>query len=692
MKTTKSIIRLVILSYFLLLTISSFSQQKVWSSKINALKVFIENKGQLNNFDIKGSNIEYCYLGSQEKFYFTKNGVIVKIEKEVIKKNLATWARKIFKNESEEKENISVVNSIVYAEWINTNKDYSIETEGCANGYFTFDKSQVISYGYKKLVYKNIYPNIDIVYTIPNDSSGIEYSLIVRPGADLSKVKLQYNGDVNKMKIINGNVEIETPSGSITEHAPKSFYENEKTVVASSFELKNKTISFYLPSYNPNKVLIIDPWIASIATNINDVGFNVDFDDSLQLYTYIRSINPIYVCKYSQAGTLLWTHLSTYSTTYEGDFLVDKSEGKVYISEGFNGSGAVVYRLNYNGITDGWVSQLNPYYVEIWDMQFDETSNNVIALGGGTSSNLTGGIINIGTGALSLANFSGLPGICQDIVCGTIDSQGKLFVIYSKTICGTAGQIDNKIELVNSTLSGPVWLMPSKFNTFLESSNHRPPYQTSNGFNALAVNDNNLFYYDGGGLAAYSKITGARLDSTSVEFSGTFYTPLFQGGIAVDNCNNVYVGGPNSNILIYNFDGSLFSAPQNMPLGYVGNQRVFDVKYDNINKLLFVSGYNNVGVFEAPLPCLTSINENIITNENNIQVYPNPASEYTTVKMTDSGKYTFELIEITGKVVKSFEMESEMKIYTGDLKRGIYLIKVVSDKNRNIKLVKLSVR
>ena len=60
--------------------------------------------------------------------------------------------------------------------------------------------------------------------------------------------------------------------------------------------------------------------------------------------------------------------------------------------------------------------------------------------------------------------------------------------------------------------------------------------------------------------------------------------------------------------------------------------------------------------------------------------------------MTESGKYTLELMEITGKVVKSFEMESEIKIYTGDLKRGIYLIKVVSDKNENIKLVKLSVQ
>ena len=134
---------------------------------------------------------------------------------------------------------------------------------------------------------------------------------------------------------------------------------------------------------------------------------------------------------------------------------------------------------------------------------------------------------------------------------------------------------------------------------FIECSNHAPDYVAtggpgSNAFNGLDVNEDYLYYYDGGGLAAFNKATGGLIAATSVGFSGQWYTPLYQGGIAVDDCNNIYLGGPNSNILMYTFNGTSFTQVGNMPLGWTGNQSVHDIKYDRNTNLLYVSGHSNV--------------------------------------------------------------------------------------------------
>ena len=88
------------------------------------------------------------------------------------------------------------------------------------------------------------------------------------------------------------------------------------------------------------------------------------------------------------------------------------------------------------------------------------------------------------------------------------------------------------------------------------------PGMYSNGYNALAANGSFLYYYDGLNLAAYNKTTGAIVASTTVPGQ----TILQQGGIAVDDCNNLYLGG-NNQIRCYFFNGTVFTPNGNIPLG-----------------------------------------------------------------------------------------------------------------------------
>ena len=83
--------------------------------------------------------------------------------------------------------------------------------------------------GYQKLVYKNLYPNIDVEYVF-HPQGGIKYALILHPGADVSQVKMKY-ADNEKLSFTNdGEIFIDTKFGDMVDHAPVTFYANNKYI------------------------------------------------------------------------------------------------------------------------------------------------------------------------------------------------------------------------------------------------------------------------------------------------------------------------------------------------------------------------------------------------------------------------------------------------------------------------------
>ena len=615
MKKNNVILQFVFLGFFIIQTTNLNAQKNtsintVWQTNVKSQKSFIENKGQFA--DINDRNVLFANFDNAEDYYFTNKGLIIKLDTVLYKK---PWAKKVFgifsKEKEVEREYFKETSFYLYAEWQNSNPDVQIEASDKTEGYYTFGLNKEICSGYKKITYKNIYPNIDIEYFIPGDSSGIKYNLILHAGADASDISLKYSVDVNEIiQDNNGNIVIKTPLHNITEHAPKSYYSKTAGDISSSYILKDNIITFYVSNTNKNETLIIDPWISGFSMSGDDWGYDVDYDANNNLYVYIHdyTLGVWYVRKYSSTGTLLWTHItSTTIADYEGNFIVDRLTNKIYIGDGYNGTGSIAYRIDLAGVADGFISQQVGTFQEIWDFAFDYNNNQLIALGGGTTSNLNGGLINTNSGVVSIANFTGLPGAGQDISCNTVDNQGNLFVVYANSSFGSNGHL---ISLVNNSLNGNIWQVDHGMNGFQELLNHCPngacTYH-SNAYNGLAVNNDYLYYYDGSGLAAFNKATGAKIAATSVGYSGQFYTPIAQGGIAVDSCNNIYVGGPLSNILEYNFNGTSFTQLANLSLFWPDSNSVFDIKLDENTNLLYVSGHSNVGVYLAPTQCNNNI-------------------------------------------------------------------------------------
>ena len=526
----------IIFTIFLLVSVKSyvFGQNK-WNgnSDVFGRRVFVKNSGQYDNVIPKNINFDYAYIKDDEQVFFNNQGVTYLLQKRYPMSHSQREAM-------ERGEKIKLKPSkkaLVNVSWENANPNVVIEVSDKQDYYQSFGDEKYKSDCYKKITYKNIYNNIDIEYLFTDErEDGVKYIVILHLGANVDDVKIKYSGDINKIILKDGNIVIKTPVLDMMELVPVSFQEGKN--IESSFKISNNLVSFNLADYDREKKLVIDPWVVNIAFASNNYGFDIDYDYLGNLYVYGGS-GPFLISKYSTTGTLLWTFMGTVPSiswlsnpigNYPGNFVVDKVTGKTYTGQGAMDYGTTIIRLDPLGAYDNFVSTAVLDFAEVWDMGYRSSDGAVFGFGG-TFGNLTAGVLNTTSGLISPQNFSGLPEGQQDIVSHAIDPLGNIFIIYASIV----SVVNNQILKINPSFNGNDWMVPSQYNSFAEADNHvfvGAVNAGSNGFNALAANSNFLFYYDGFNLAAYNKLTGARIGFTTL----TGQNLKEQGGIAVDEC------------------------------------------------------------------------------------------------------------------------------------------------------------
>ena len=111
---------------------------------------------------------------------------------------------------------------------------------------------------YQAVLYKNVYPNIDVRYHI--EGGRLKYDLIVYPGGDISKIAMQYAG-LEKLSIKNGELILQTSVGDTKELSPYSyqFRNNSKVNIDCRYQVSGDVVKFSIKDYDKNTVLVIDP-------------------------------------------------------------------------------------------------------------------------------------------------------------------------------------------------------------------------------------------------------------------------------------------------------------------------------------------------------------------------------------------------------------------------------------------------
>ncbi|GIV34085.1 MAG: hypothetical protein KatS3mg031_1620 [Chitinophagales bacterium] len=572
------------LAFCLYLIMLKAEGQVTWSHTMKLPERFIENKSQFDGRNgVQQSPILYGVDWGATQIYFHSGGLTFRFDKTEKEDPYTERQRELakahealkgndFTRKEEEKHHTETV--LVHLQWLGCNPDVSVNALDPAEDYFSYTVSSEkgatnINFirGFSRLLYKNLYPGIDAEYTF-HPQGGIKYKLILHPGADISRVRMQYSGGDVRIDE-EGKVLIQTQAGVIVDHAPVSFYAKKPgRLIASRFFLAaDNMIAFELDDYKVKKTVILDPWTVTPPMPASNKAYYVKTDANGNVYAY-GGESPYRLVKYNAAGNLLWTYNSgwTAAGNWFGALAVDPA-GNAYIT---SGSSAEIARINPAG-TLVWQNASNGSLAEYWALSFNCDYTRLFV--GGTRVTFPAGFgaayeIDLNSGAVLTSRVVAyqtndpvvpLP-VFNEIRSMTASPNGNYYFLTLDTI----GSLDASLNILYKTSSG------YRLSYYL-------PYGqggTGQGINGIAATP--YFLYTTNGQVLHKRdINNGNILSTTFIPNGSVEV---NSGVAVDSCGNVYVGAIG---MVHKYDANL-----NLLLSVPVSGQVYDVAVSNNSEVV----------------------------------------------------------------------------------------------------------
>ena len=113
---------------------------------------------------------------------------------------------------------------------------------------------------YQAITLENVYPDVDVRYYTDNEF--LKYDIIVKPGGDVSKIALRYDG-ADKVQTKNKELVMSTSVGELKESTPYTYQTdiNGKKEISCKYVVKDNVVTFDVKNYDPASTLIIDPQV-----------------------------------------------------------------------------------------------------------------------------------------------------------------------------------------------------------------------------------------------------------------------------------------------------------------------------------------------------------------------------------------------------------------------------------------------
>lgn len=315
------------------------------------------------------------------------------------------------------------------------------QTTGCTNHYYPNCVNGILGVkNYESIIYKNIYKNIDLKWYSSNGE--LEYDYIVHPLADYHQIRMELSGAKNLHINKKGELEIETPLGTIIEKAPKAYQGG--VIVKSSWVLEGNEISFEIDNYNKEEDLIIDPVVRVWGTYYGEAGNDNMMDtktDALgNVYitgyengspnlatvgshqAVVSGLNDCLLAKFNSIGVRQWA-------TYYGGPLNDYAygcavapSGDVYMGGSAASTSSVVTAASHQsviggGTMDGLLVKFNNIGVRQWATYYGGSGDEFIY---GCTADAFGNIFISGR-TTSTNNISTASGFQTNYLGGTTD-------------------------------------------------------------------------------------------------------------------------------------------------------------------------------------------------------------------------------------------------------------------------------
>ena len=166
-------------------------------------RFFIENKGQYDHID---SNIAAVMWTGMHNIYLYKNqaGFSWNYFAPPLKKRKSKHPKSFSTNEinndifdPSQESDFEATNDIIQLIFKESLKNPPIvfDSQTKSDFYWTYGPTNWNAYGFKRITYKNIYPNIDwYVEAIENGKSFLKYGFVLHPGANPNDIQILLNG------------------------------------------------------------------------------------------------------------------------------------------------------------------------------------------------------------------------------------------------------------------------------------------------------------------------------------------------------------------------------------------------------------------------------------------------------------------------------------------------------------------
>lgn len=598
----KKLLLLVVSFCFLQLNASDNTNFTFNITKTNKGQSFIENVGQFDEFETdKTGKIRYAVDFGSTRIFFGESGLSFnfleanKLNRSEREQILAKQSKDFYDHKRKERlvGKFMFRNDEVGMEWLNASANLQLKGIGETPDYHSYYyKTPAGEYenanyvkGFEKIEYKNIYPNIDLIYEI-HPVSGVKYAFVVHPGADPSLIKMKYDREIS---LFRGKILIPTQFGDITDHNPITFHEGERNkIIDSKFTLENNEVGFKIGSYNRNKTLVIDPWTQTPVFNLSWQNvWECDRDGAGNVYV-IGGIMPMQLLKYSPAGVLQWTYNTPYDTSnsWLGTLTTDMA-GNSYIT---SGSVARIQKVNTNaGVV--W-NNANPGGIlssaEFWNITFNcDQSRLVIGGTGGPLLALEARIFNVDVNSgnvtaqtrVAVGTMIGVPPALEEVRAICPNPNGRYYFITHDTI----GYIYDDFNFCGNNNFG------------LRKNDHGMGFgykcenwrQDNSGIKAMK-SDADFLYINRGNQLQKRSLVDFSIIATAAIPGGGFNNVFLSGnnvsnsGIDIDQCGNVYVGS-GSRVLKFNSNLALL---QTFNVSY----NVYDVRVSTNGDVIACGG------------------------------------------------------------------------------------------------------
>jgi uncharacterized repeat protein (TIGR01451 family) len=333
---------------------------------------FMENKGQLENKDIL-----YYYESKKSAVYIEKSKI------RFVAKDYEVRKRKFLEDESHLKGThtltLNLNGSNSYAK-VKLGDSFSTRY----NYFFGKDATKWISgvMAAKDITIENIYTGIDIRLYSSNDGT-LEFDWILKPGADYSKINMNFEGQDNLSVQNNGSLKVGLRFTDLHFNIPESYQVTEEGKIPVKFAFHTDgvhTVNFKTSSpIDPKYPLVIDP-ILTWGTFMD--GNDPDFDQ----YLFAIQVDQVDGMVYCAGATN--REISTSSSPYDANGYLNAIAG---LGTAGTPRVAIIYRISSSGSDLVDLSLYGPGTVDVVDdiAAFGlSLSNNRVFICGKTTADL----------------------------------------------------------------------------------------------------------------------------------------------------------------------------------------------------------------------------------------------------------------------------------------------------------------